>query len=54
MEEEIARLELTITSLEKEAECETDWVKYESITAEVATLKEQLASYYEMWMSEAE
>ena len=35
-------------------ECETDWEKYESLTAEVADLKEQLALYYEMWMSEAE
>ena len=53
-EEEIAKLELTITSLEKEAESESDWVKYESLTAEIAALKEKLASYYEMWMSEME
>jgi ATP-binding cassette subfamily F protein 3 len=54
MEEEIAKLELTINSLEKETESETDWVKYESLTAEVASLKEQLASYYDLWMSETE
>ena len=53
-EEEIAKLELTITSLEKEAESESDWVKYESLMAGIATLKEELASYYEMWMSETE
>jgi len=35
-------------------ECETDWEKYELLTAEVATLKEQLASYYDRWMSEVE
>src|SRR5690606_973858 len=54
VEEEIATLELTITSLETDMECETDWEKYESLTAEVANLKEQLASYYEQWMREVE
>lgn len=54
VEEEISRLELAITSLEKDMECETDWEKYELRTAEVASLKEQLASYYEQWMSEVE
>ncbi|WP_203247548.1 ribosomal protection-like ABC-F family protein [Sporosarcina beigongshangi] len=54
VEEEIARLELAITSLETDMECETDWEKYESLTAEVASLKEQLSSYYEQWMSEVE
>ncbi|WP_318614900.1 ribosomal protection-like ABC-F family protein [Sporosarcina sp. YIM B06819] len=54
VEEEIAKLELAITSLEKDMECETDWEKYESFTKEVASLKEQLASYYDLWMSEVE
>lgn len=54
VEEEIVRFELAITSLEKDMECEMDWEKYESLTAEVARLKEQLASCYEKWMSEVE
>ena len=54
MEEEIARLEQTIDSLEKEVEDESDWMKYESIMAEVAVMKQELESYYEMWMSEVE
>ncbi|WP_342508267.1 ABC-F type ribosomal protection protein [Sporosarcina sp. FSL K6-2383] len=54
MEEEIAKLELAVISLETDMECETDWEKYESLTMEVASLKEQLASCYDKWMSEME
>ncbi|MFJ7934195.1 ribosomal protection-like ABC-F family protein [Sporosarcina sp. NPDC096371] len=54
VEEEIAKLELAVTSLEEEMECETDWEKYELLTAEVTVMKEQLESYYDSWMNEAE
>jgi len=54
MEKEIARLEQIIDSLEKEAEDESDWMKYESIMAEVIVIKQELESYYEIWMREVE
>lgn len=54
IEEEIARLELTITSLEMEAKSEADWKKYESLSAKITAANEKLASYYEIWMNEAE
>ncbi|MEK4712325.1 ribosomal protection-like ABC-F family protein [Sporosarcina sp. FSL K6-5500] len=54
VEQEIARLEQKIDSLEKKAEDESDWMKYESIMAEVTVIKQELESYYEIWMREVE
>ena len=54
VEAEIAKLEITITELEKDAESEGDWKKYESLAVKITALKDQLESYYDMWMKEAE
>ena len=54
VEESIIRLELAIDEMEKEAADETDWMKYELIIADVAVIKQELESYYEMWMREVE
>ena len=53
-EQEIARLEQTIDALEKEAEGEMDWKKYESTIEEVAVMKQELEFFYEIWMREVE
>ena len=54
LEEEIAQLELTMTSLKKVAESEVDQVRLEALIIEIATIEEKLASYYDIWMDEME
>lgn len=54
LEEEIAQLEHTITSLKKDAESTVNQVRFEALLSEIDTQEEKLASYYEIWMDEVE
>ena len=54
LEEEIARLERTVTSLKQDAESEADRVKFKAFIIEIAATEEKLASFYDIWMDEME
>ena len=54
LEEEIAQLERTISSLKKDTESEIDQVKFKALIIEIAAQEEKLTAYYEIWMDEVE